>query len=593
MNQISELYKNRLGKFNAEKSQLERRSRLYVFGKLVSFIAAVVLLYMAYPDFGWTYVVSAILCLTIYLYLLVIDKRCSDRIETLRRKADVCSNELKYLDGDFSPFRNGEQFINPDHEYSFDLDLFGAESLFHRINRTVTEKGEVRLAEKFSNIAQDKDEIIKNRDAIAELKTCPDWLISFMSEPFISDKDSFSGTKTDTAKRSWLQKLPYVSIFITVCSLILGIADIVPMTLFSALFILQLFAAMIFSKKMHHANLKASILQKKYEGYNSLLTKLQTQDFQSEKIKNIKWELFYSENNSQRAFTEISKILNLMDQRGNQIIYILFNGLFLFDFLLVQMFNKWESKYLSFMDAWINRIAEIDALVSLSVYAFNNPHNADASIIDNPQSETIIRATDVYHPFLSYKNAVANDFTLRRNNIAIVTGANMAGKSTFLRTVGVNYILACCGAPVCAKSFEFSIVSLFSSMRTSDNLAKDISYFNAELLRIKKLINHVKSHAYTFIILDEILKGTNSKDKLTGSIMFLEAISHYNISGIIATHDLELAKLEEKDSTLYTNYCFEIELSEEIRYTYKISKGVAQNMNASYLLSSIINSQLQ
>lgn len=247
----------------------------------------------------------------------------------------------------------------------------------------------------------------------------------------------------------------------------------------------------------------------------------------------------------------------------------------------------WSKKYYSHIEQWLNCIAELDALVSLGNYAFNTPTNVSAEILPNNTTE-VIQATDIYHPFLAHEKAIPNSFTLNKGNIAIITGANMAGKSTFLRTIGINYILACNGVPVCAKSFKFSIVSLFSSMRTTDDLSKDISYFNAELNRLKHLIQHIKSHCFTLIILDEILKGTNSKDKLKGSIIFLEEISKYNIAALIATHDLELAKLEEENDKVYSNYCFEIELSNEIKYSYRMEKGIAQNLNASYLLSNML-----
>ena len=164
----------------------------------------------------------------------------------------------------------------------------------------------------------------------------------------------------------------------------------------------------------------------------------------------------------------------------------------------------------------------------------------------------------------------------------------MAGKSTFLRSLGVNYILAMNGMPVFAESFRVSLFSLFSSMRTSDDLAHGISYFNAELLRLRQLIDHCRGHRHTLIILDEILKGTNSLDKLNGSRMFLEAISHLPVSGVIATHDLELSHMADDETGRFHNFCFEIRLSDEITYTYKITPGVARNQNATHLLKGIL-----
>ena len=203
----------------------------------------------------------------------------------------------------------------------------------------------------------------------------------------------------------------------------------------------------------------------------------------------------------------------------------------------------------------------------------------------------IMEATDISHPFLSHENAVPNSLTLKRNSIAIITGANMAGKSTFLRTIGVSYILAINGTPVRAAAFSFVPVTLFSSMRTTDNLSKDVSYFKAELLRLQQMLEHIRTHGYTLIILDEILKGTNSADKLNGSMLVLKELMKHNVSGLVATHDLELARLGETDSGHFSNHCFEIELSDEIRYSYKMKDGIAQNMNASYLIRKMLSPQ--
>ena len=187
------------------------------------------------------------------------------------------------------------------------------------------------------------------------------------------------------------------------------------------------------------------------------------------------------------------------------------------------------------------------------------------------------------------KQAVKDDFSLDYNNYYIITGANMAGKSTFLRTIGVNYILAMNGMPVFAERMKVSVFSLFTSMRTTDDLTHGISYFNAELLRLRQLIDYCENKPNTLIILDEILKGTNSEDKLSGSRLFLEYMSTINVTGIIATHDLELSKMADNYPSRFHNYCFEIELGTGVSYSYKITPGVARNQNATFLLKNILN----
>ena len=383
--------------------------------------------------------------------------------------------------------------------------------------------------------------------------------------------------------------IPYVIIGITLSILLLYIGGVLPLFWFILMWSVQIVITILISSISTKTNSNTEKLYKEYNSYMKILKDIEQEDFKSELIVDLKNKLFDSNNNSLHAFQKLSTILNLFEQRNNTILYIILNGVILYDILLIRLFLKWGERYLPYVEEWINCVSEIDALVSFATYSFNNPSNTLAEVLDvDAGHKNIIKAVDFYHPFLSHSTAVANSFTLKKGNTAIVTGANMAGKSTFLRTVGITYVLANNGVPVCARSFKFVPVSLFSSMRTTDDLSNDISYFNAELIRLGQLIEHVKSNDFTLIILDEILKGTNSIDKLKGSIMFLEEISKYNVSTIVATHDLELAKLEEKESSTYVNYCFEIELSEEITYSYKIQNGVAQNLNASFLLSNIL-----
>ena len=585
------IYQDKIAAYKAVESSLKSRSRIWLLGKIISFTLIVVFGWLAYNDYSAVYVFNVFIFACIYLFSYIADEKCMTKIESCRAMQNVCRNEIKYLNGDFSPFPNGENFVNPNHEFSYDLDIFGKSSLYNRINRTVTGNGSKRLAEKLSAICNDKKEILENQEASAELAAMPDFRIALAANPYIEARSENPEDLVgkDGGKNIFIRTgLPYILTGITLLTLVLNIAGMLPVGAFVFMFLLQLGITAVVDKISLKTSSQTEMFHKEFGGYIRILNKISKQDFKSEKMKRISGELFSGSGNSLEALRKLARIINLFDQRGNAVMYILLNGLFLFDILVVKMFFRWSKKYLPHVRQWIDSIAEIDALSSLATYAFNNPQNRYGEILDE-DSEYVFDAVNVCHPFIPHDKAVPNSFSLKKKNISIVTGANMAGKSTFLRTVGVTYILASCGAPVCAESFRFSLITLFSSMRTTDDLSSDISYFNAELLRLKKLIQHVKSSHFTLIILDEILKGTNSQDKLKGSVMFLEEISKFNLAAVIATHDLELAKLEEK-SPVYSNYRFEIELSEDIKYTYKIQKGVAQNLNATFLLSNILKS---
>lgn len=584
-------YRQKIETYKEEEAGLRKKSRWYLYIKLLSFCGFAGGVYILCTQGNAVVWFVTLLLAAVYITAYMLDMKCMGRIRLCLSKQRVCCNELKYLGGDFTVFDAGNKYIDAGHEYSYDLDVFGESSLFNRINRTVTHKGSDTLAKKFTRLCSDRESITASQNAVSELSDMTEWRIKFLTNGHVeSNIEQLSELIREEAYSKWVTHsiLPYISVALTFATLITGIAGLISMSMFSLMFSLQLATTFLVSKSLQKAGTRIGELHREYTGYSAILRDIAAAGFKSEMLCGLHSRLTDGDISCVASFRQLSRILNLFDQRSNVIVYILLNGMMMYDVILIRRFVAWGEKYLAYIGTWTDCIAEIDALVSLATYAFNNPCNTVPQVLDGNENDCVIDAVDVYHPFLPVDKAVANSFVLNRKNIAIVTGANMAGKSTFLRTIGITYILACCGVPVCASSFRFSIVSLFSSMRTTDNLSKDISYFNAELLRLEQLVSHVKASRFTLIILDEILKGTNSKDKLEGSMLFLNEISRHAVSAIIATHDLELATLETDGSGIYKNYCFEIELSDSIEYSYKIRDGVARNLNASYLLRKIL-----
>ncbi len=587
------LYKEKIMSLRSTEEGLRRVSRRYVYAKLVSFVFASWQVYCAVTAsfvLAWWLAAAGF---ALYIAVCVLDHRCRERIDRLERMIKVCDGELSYLNGDFTPFADGAEYVNADHEYSYDLDIFGADSLFNRINRTVTRPGADRLASMFSHPGEDREYILERQEAIAELKDMTEWRICFLSNLPVREKGFPVNRETDYGfvRRMVIDTpLPYFTTALAAVSFVLGVAGVLPFAVFFMVFTVQLCLAGCLSGLMKKKVMGVERLHAGCRKYVSILNDIHDAPFRSSCLTRVKADLFDGESNSMEAFRRLSGILKMFDWRNNVVIYILFNGIMLFDVMLVRRFRAWSRRYAGYMERWMNAVAETDALVSLATYAFNSPDNVPAEILP-ADSDLLLEASGVYHPFLSHDKAVTNDFTLKKNNVAIITGANMAGKSTFLRTLGVAYVLACNGVPVCARSFRFSIVSLFSGMRTSDDLTRDISYFKAEILRLRRLVRHVKAHPFTFIILDEILKGTNSQDKLSGSAFFLREIVRYPVSAVIATHDIGLSALETEQPDVYRNYCFEIERGADIRYTYKLHRGVVRNLNASYLLSLMMHEE--
>jgi DNA mismatch repair ATPase MutS len=279
----------------------------------------------------------------------------------------------------------------------------------------------------------------------------------------------------------------------------------------------------------------------------------------------------------------LSKLLNWMDTNLNVFAYFFLNGLFMFSIHLLFALEKWRNRYRGMIPEWFAMLAEFDAMSGLAAFSFNNPGFVYPKSVSG---DFILEAREIGHPLIPHKECVTNDIEINGwKQFLIITGANMSGKSTFLRTIGTNCILGMIGAPVYAKSFIFTPVEIHSSIRNNDSLVKGESYFYAELKQLKEIIEELKSGRKILILLDEILRGTNSSDKRSGSIALIRQLLNYNVIGVFATHDVELSKLINSYPESIRNFCFEISFTDDrMEIDYKLLPGVCRNLNASYLM---------
>lgn len=606
-------YTARREEIDALLSALRRRSRGFLVGQIVSF-AAVIAFLAAYTalDNGAPMLYFTALSAVLYVFIRIQDGINTERIDNTKALLTVVERELKYLEGDFSCFADGAQYVDPQHLFTFDIDIFGRESLFNRIDRTATTGGSDRLAEWLSeqNDGSDKDALhrIKARaEASKLLAEMPEWRTRLTALGANGKTD----THTVTAAIVGVQGLSVPSWFSS--SVALAVAAL-SLAGFWAALVLSVFSDLpsvvpvmwgvsqffivysVCSNPLKKIGERVGTLQDKVRKYSLMLEnigKLRPSAANAESegvgIGRSEWiDGKLSElNGAQESFRQMSEMLKSIDRRGNLLGLIFSDALFLSDLFLVRKFRNWQRDNLSRLPHWIDIVSDIDALVSMATFRFNEPEATDAELTDS--REVVFEARSLWHPFLGM-GAVSNDFSIKDRNFYIVTGANMAGKSTFLRSIGINYVLAMNGLPVFAEHLRLSIFALFTSMRTTDDLTRGISYFNAELLRLRQLIAVCSRQSRTLIILDEILKGTNSADKLKGSRLFLEYISQKAVTGVVATHDLALSEMAEERPDRFHNYCFEIELGTDVTYTYTISQGVARNQNATFLLKELLKS---
>ena len=596
---LNGLYKKRITELAQTISSLRAKSRIFVMAEVLSFAVSIgfVVLFTVLDDASWTLGV-ALCVLFLYFYIRNLDTKNDRKIADASALKLVYEKEVAYQTGDYTKFDAGERYLQPTHPFTFDLDVFGQGSLFQRINRTISSGGSDYLAESLSGkweslpTAELLKHIEQRVEAIGELAG---------NEPFLSQFKAQGAEKPiDTAavKEAFgsihalqipsyfgnptFRILIYANLVGFYLSIFLSIGNFVPAFLPLWWGIFNFFLATFCTHKyIKLVNEAISKLKDQVRGYVNMASLIEKQSFTAAHLCELKANL----SGAMASFGQLERILQKIDNRSNEIGIVLFNCFGLLDITIVRHFLRWQRTYEPITDQWIGASSVFDALVSMATFRLNEDEAQEATIIDS--SGVSYKARSIYHPFLGEK-AVRNNFDIQNHEYYIITGANMAGKSTFLRTLGVNYILAMNGLPVFAEEMHVSVFRLFTNMRTTDDLTHGISYFNAELLRLKQLIASLDPNVPSLIILDEILKGTNSLDKLNGSRLFLEYISERNVTGVIATHDLELSKLEDENPQHFHNYSFEIELGTDVTYTYKIGRGVARNQNATFLLKQIL-----
>lgn len=322
---------------------------------------------------------------------------------------------------------------------------------------------------------------------------------------------------------------------------------------------------------------------KSLNGYARLIALAKAEDWKSAGMQELMERFNLNGQSPIQALQQLSKELDRLDLRNNQFLYVLLEGSIFFQLQEIVRIERWKARYGQRISKWLETVGELDALCSLGTFAYNHPQYTYPELTEKP---FCFLATQMGHPLMPASQCVKNDATIpSRPFFLIITGANMAGKSTYLRTIGVNYLLACIGAPVCCERLKLHPNQLITSLRTSDSLSDNESYFFAELKRLKRIIDLLNQGQQLFIILDEILKGTNSMDKQKGSFDLIRQFMQLKANGIIATHDLLLGSLIKQFPEEIRNYCFEADIKEnELTFSYKLREGVAQNMNACFLM---------
>lgn len=559
--------------------------------RLVLFTAGIIIVWAGFRSSLMWGIILLLLVLSLFLFLLKLYSVHQQKKEELQNLIKINTDEIKAISGDFSAFDDGAPYNDHNHDYSNDIDLFGKSSLYQYLNRTSTGYGADILSGWLLDPLPLAKEIIIRQEAVKEIAGKPEWRQEFLAAGMNKQLDK---SRIDTLLR-WMNEnesfqqalfwkiLAWVMPSITLGSSVLWIFGILHYSIFVFLF---LFNLLIIAVRLKKTNAIHNELTGRYRFLSTMgrvLSIFENEQFKSRELTEIRSLI---ENCAVSSLKKLSRIIQAFDSRMNLLIGFIVNGLFLWDFHCINRLNAWKIKYRKDFPGWLLSLGKIDAYISLGNYAFNN---SDYSYPEISGGDVIFSAEKFGHQLIDSEKRICNDFILSsKGKICIITGANMAGKSTFLRTIAVNYILALTGAPVCAKKMSFMPMTLFTSMRTTDSLSSNESYFYAELRRLKSLKSRIMNGEKILFLLDEILKGTNSEDKSTGSKLFLKRIIELGGSGLVATHDTSLGKLQDEFPGSIINKCIEIEIDDaKITFDYLLRDGITTKKNAVLLMKQM------
>ena len=579
-----EFYQQRANRFQTEAGQVERIIRQYAWSRIALMIVAVGLIYLGLSDSLFFYLAGLIVLF--FFFLVKKQLKQEEKKRVLANLIKLNRAEARCTQFEYSEFPNGQRFADPHHPFGYDLDLFGNGSLYQYLNRSATQLGQERLAGDLSQLGFDKDAILQRQAAVRDLGS----KIDFRQQAWAIGREINDVEFDRKPLEQWLTEQPFIyrnKIYTFLKWALPAITlSLIPVVIFTSApfsLILMMMTVQVTIAGFHFKN-TTRIQKILVDGraimanYSKLFELLHQQQFSSPLMQR-------HHSLAEEAGKEVkrfSALVNSLESRMNAIAMMFGNGLFLFDFHSVSQLEEWREENAAALPLWLKSLAEWDALLSLANLHYNHPHYAFGEVTE----ELGMEGKEVGHPLISSSIRVSNEVNIGNpQGIMLITGANMAGKSTFLRTIGVNFILAQIGAPVCATQWRSPIIAMRSGMRTSDSLQDHQSYFYAELHRLHSIMEELRSGKRMLILLDEILKGTNSTDKQLGSRELLKQLKDCNALVFLATHDIALGDLERQFPDDIFNTCFEGKIEDgQLSFDYKLHRGVAEKANATFLM---------
>jgi DNA mismatch repair ATPase MutS len=539
---------------------------------------------------------------TVFVWFLQKHSKLNEAATYHEALAEINHQELIRLRGEWEKIADdGKEFYEVSHPYTKDLDIFGKQSLFQWLNRTVTPLGRKTLAEWLLKRAS-YSEIMSRQEAVKELYSNIEYRqnIQAVAKMYTTSKASQTlkpNQLESSLKNTFQEVTQFFSPVYVLISYILPMLFLLSFVLFVFIpkvpFYFPLFCFLLNLSLIGKVSKSITLFLEKIEHqlnhtevYHQILKYIHhpKEPFQAELLKAFQQQI--QEQKAIEHLRALLQILHNLSYRQNALFALTINTMFLLDFHWIRLLKKWHTQHALHWEKWIKIAAETEVICSLSGAWFANPEQTLPTITQN---SFVIEGTDIGHPLIPISTRICNEFSLKGNSKSyLLTAPNMAGKSTFLRTLGVNVVLAFAGGSVCAKFFQSSQFDIFTSMRIEDSLADNTSSFYAEIKRIKQLFDFIEDKKEVFYLLDELLRGTNSQDRHEGVKIIIQRLHNTNASGIIATHDLGLVEMQSKFPHFIECYCFDSTITDDTLYfDYKIKKGVSSSFSATTLMKNL------
>lgn len=587
----SSLYSSLFEDYSKKADALKQQLGALSIVRLGLFAGALFFGYKALVSGANEFTLIALILLIGFFFILRWYDKLKNSVLFTEALSRLNEKEAQFLKGENPDFETGKEYTDPHHPYSYDLDLFGDGGLFPYLNRTSTSFGKEALAQ--SLLHPDKNSIIERQDAIKELSRKLDFRQQVQAYGMIQEtkeremqqlKSWINSSSVFSKKTLYYALLIFPIVSLSVLAYYFYSEKEGALNLFYGLFILNLAVAFSFTRKISSYLSVSTSVTKVLEQFSRQLGLIEAQNFQAPLLRSMQEGLKKENVVASASIARLASLFNSLETVINLVVSILLNGLFLFHVHVLFRLEKWKEKNGKDIMNWLQRLGELEALNSLASFSFNNPEFSYPLL---KRSEGL-KAIEMGHPLISARKRITNSISFDEHPFVILTGSNMSGKSTFLRTLGINLVLARAGSVVCARQFELYPFDVHVSMRISDSLQDSESFFYAELKRLQQIIHELEAGNKTFVILDEILRGTNSNDKHNGTVGLIRKLVAVNSFGIIATHDLTVSKLAEEFPVNIANKCFESQIiNDELLFDYKLGDGVCSTLSASFLMKKM------